>query len=124
MSQQDFFIQKVQEAPENKLFRFSLSKILFDQEQFIEAIPHLEKCIQLQDDWMLAHILLGKSLIQSQQADKAEAVLEKALELAEEQNHDDPKNVQPQRKKSPEELVDSVNRKYRVVYGQGDLVNL
>ena len=41
---------------------------------------------------MLAHILLGKSLIQSQQADKAKAVLEKALELAEEQNHDDPKN--------------------------------
>jgi len=62
MSQQDFFTQKVQEAPENKLFRFSLSKILFDQEQFIEAIPHLEKCIQLQDDW------------------------------TEEQNHDDPKN--------------------------------
>ena len=92
MSQQYFFTQKVQEAPENKLFRFSLSKILFDQEQFIEAIPHLEKCIQLQDDWMLAHILLGKSLIQSQQAEKAKAVLEKALELAEEQNHDDPKN--------------------------------
>ena len=56
MSQQDFFIQKVQEAPGNKLFRFSLSKILFDQEQFADAIPHLEKCIQLQDDWMLAHI--------------------------------------------------------------------
>ena len=65
MSQQDFFIQKVQEAPENKLFRFSLSKILFDQEQFADAIPHLEKCIQLQDDWMLAHILLGKSLLHS-----------------------------------------------------------
>lgn len=32
--------------------------------------------------------------------------------------------VQSQRKKSPEELVDSVNRKYRVVFGQGDLVNL
>ena len=92
MSQQDFFTQKVQEAPENKLFRFSLSKILFDQGQFIEAIPHLEKCIQLQDDWMLAHILLGKSLIQSQQAYKAKTVLEKALELAKEQNHDDPKN--------------------------------
>ena len=44
MRQQDFFTQKVQEAPENKLFRFSLSKILFDQDQFIEAIPHLEKC--------------------------------------------------------------------------------
>ena len=92
MSQQDFFTQKVQEAPENKLFRFSLSKILFDQEQFIEAIPHLEKCIQFQDDWMLAHILLGKSLLQSNQADKAKAILEKALDLAVEQNHDDPKN--------------------------------
>ena len=92
MSQQDFFTQKVQETPENKLFRFSLSKILFDQEQFNEAIPHLEKCIQLQDDWMLAHILLGKSLLQSQQMDKAKEILEKALELAVDQEHDDPKN--------------------------------
>lgn len=92
MSQQKFFTQKVQEAPENKLFRFSLSKILFDQEQFIEAIPHLEKCIQLQDDWMLAHILLGKSLLQSKQMDKAKEILEKALRLAIDQNHDDPKD--------------------------------
>ena len=92
MNQQDFFTQKVQEAPENKLFRFSLSKILFEQEQFIDAIPHLEKCIRFQDDWMLAHILLGKSLLQSNQADKAKAILEKALDLAVEQNHDDPKN--------------------------------
>ncbi len=92
MSQKDFFITKVQEAPENKLFRFSLSKILFDQEQFHEAIPHLEKCIQLQDDWMLAYILLGKSLLQCKQADKAIGVLEKALKLAVDQNHDDPKN--------------------------------
>ena len=92
MSQQNFFTQKVQEAPENKLFRFSLSKILFDQEQFIEAIPHLEKCIQLQDDWMLAHILLGKSLLQSKQMDKAKEILEKALRLAIDQNHDDPKD--------------------------------
>ena len=92
MSQQDFFIQKVQEAPENKLFRFILSKILFDQEQFADAIPHLEKCIQLQDDWMLAHILLGKSLLHSNQADEAKKILEKALKLAIDQNHDDPKN--------------------------------
>lgn len=92
MNQQDFFIQKVQNDPTNKLFRFSLSKILFDQEQFDKAIPHLEKCIQLQDDWMLAYILLGKSLIQSNQAEKAKAILEKALDLAEEQQHDEPKN--------------------------------
>lgn len=92
MSQQNFFTQKVREAPENKLFRFSLSKILFDQEQFIEAIPHLEKCIQLQDDWMLAHILLGKSLLQSKQMDKAKEILEKALRLSIDQNHDDPKD--------------------------------
>ena len=92
MSQQDYFITKVQEAPENKLFRFSLSKILVDQEQYDEAIPHLEKCIQLQDDWMLAYILLGKSLIHCNQANKAKGILEKALKLAIEQNHDDPKS--------------------------------
>ena len=41
---------------------------------------------------MLAYILLGKSLIQSNQAEKAKAILEKALDLAEEQQHDEPKN--------------------------------
>ena len=41
---------------------------------------------------MLAHILLGKSLLHSNQADEAKKILEKALKLAIDQNHDDPKN--------------------------------
>ena len=43
MNQQDFFIQKVQMILQISFFCFSLSKILYlDQEQFDKAPPHLE----------------------------------------------------------------------------------
>ena len=39
---------------------------------------------------MLARILLGKALLATGQADRAQAMLEQALKLAIEQHHDDP----------------------------------
>ena len=91
MAQQDYFQNKVNEAPENKLFRFSLAKILFDKTLFSEAIPHLRKCVELENNWMLAQILLGKAYLQTGQYNEAKASLTKALDLAIEQKHEDPK---------------------------------
>ena len=91
MAQQDYFQNKVNEAPENKLFRFSLAKILFDKTLFLEAIPHLRKCVELENNWMLARILLGKAYLQTGQYNEAKASLTKALDLAIEQKHEDPK---------------------------------
>lgn len=91
MAQQDYFQNKVKEEPENKLYRFSLAKILFDQALYVEAIPHLQKCVGFQADWMLPRILLGKAFIQTNQISEAQSCLNIALDLAIEQKHDDPK---------------------------------
>tara|TARA_B100001778_G_C18559751_1_gene617218 strand:+ start:1185 stop:1496 length:312 start_codon:yes stop_codon:yes gene_type:complete len=92
MAQQDYFLNKIKEEPENKLFRFSLSKIYFDNGQYKEALPQLEKCAQLQEDWMLPRILLGKAMIELGALKSANSVLKQALDLAIDQNHEDPKN--------------------------------
>lgn len=91
-SQQKLFQKKVNEAPNNKLFRFSLAKSLLDQTNITAAIPHLEVCIRLQPDWMHAHILLGKALLELNKTEEAQFILKRALQLAIEQNHEDPKN--------------------------------
>ena len=41
---------------------------------------------------MHAHILLGKALLEIKNSDDAQVILKRALQLAIEQNHEDPKN--------------------------------
>ena len=90
MKKSEIFLPKVSAAPDNMLFRFSLGQALYDEGAIAAAIPHLEKCAQSRDDWMLPRILLGKALLASKQDAEAKPVLEKALELAVIQHHEDP----------------------------------
>lgn len=92
MAQQDYFLNKIKEEPENKLFRFSLSKIYFDNGLYKESLPHLEKCAELQEDWMLPRILLGKAMIELGKLKDADRILKQALDLAINQNHEDPRD--------------------------------
>lgn len=80
----------VARQPENELFRFSLAQALLDTGRGSEAIPHLEFCVQKKADWMLPRILLGKELLKAGQIAAAKPLLETALQLAIEQDHDDP----------------------------------
>ena len=80
----------VARQPANELFRFSLAQSLLDAGRGAEAIPHLEFCVQTKADWMLPRILLGKELLKSGQTVAAKPLLEAALQLAIEQDHDDP----------------------------------
>lgn len=80
----------VARQPENELFRFSLAQALLDTGRSSEAISHLEFCVQKKADWMLPRILLGKELLKAGQTAAARPLLETALQLAIEQDHDDP----------------------------------
>lgn len=80
----------VARQPENELFRFSLAQSLLDAGRGVDAIPHLEFCVQNKADWMLPRILLGKELLKAGQTAAAKPLLEAALQLAIEQDHDDP----------------------------------
>ena len=90
MKKSEIFLPKVQAQPENMLFRFSLGQALYEEGATAESIPHLQKCADSSTDWMLPRILLGKALLQNGQSDQAKPILENALKLAIEQNHEGP----------------------------------
>jgi len=80
----------VTQQPDNELFRFSLAQALIDEGRPAEAVPHLEQCAAKKADWMVARILLGKSLLALGRRDDARRWLEDALGLAVDQHHEDP----------------------------------
>jgi hypothetical protein len=90
MKKSELFLPKVEAKPDNMLFRFSLGQALYDEGATEASIPHLQRCADSRDDWMLPRILLGKALLQHDQADTAKPILAHALQLAITQHHDEP----------------------------------
>ena len=90
MKKSQIFQAKVNEQPDNSLFRFSLGQALHEEGAAAESIPHLQHCADSREDWMLPRILLGKALLQNGQTKEAKPILQLALRLAVEQHHDDP----------------------------------
>lgn len=80
----------VSQQPANELFRFSLAQALMDEGNPADAIPHLELCVAKKADWMVARILLGKALLATGRPEGARRWLEEALQLAIDQQHEDP----------------------------------
>ena len=84
------FAALVARQPDNELFRFSLAQALLDQDRPADALEHLEYCARKKPDWMVARILLGKALAGLGRRAEARPWLEQALQLAVEQQHEDP----------------------------------
>jgi predicted Zn-dependent protease len=84
------FAALVARQPENELFRFSLAQALVAEGCNAEAVPHFEFCVRKKADWMMPRILLGKLLLQLGRRAEGKPVLENALSLAVEQQHEDP----------------------------------
>ena len=80
----------VKAHPDNELYRFSLAQALEREGRGTDAIPHYEWCCARKADWMVPRILLGKRLIASGRHEEAKAVLRDALQLAIDQQHEDP----------------------------------
>ncbi len=83
------FAALVASQPENEMFRFSLAQALLREGQHEAALPHLEFCAAKKSDWMMARILLGKSLLALGRRAEAKPWLEQALQLAVDQTHED-----------------------------------
>jgi Flp pilus assembly protein TadD len=84
------FSALVARQPDNELFRFSLAQALIAEGRGGDALEHLQFCVAKKADWMMAWILLGKTLLQLGRREDAKPPLEKALQLAREQHHEDP----------------------------------
>ena len=88
----DIFQSKVEAQPVNRLFRFSLGQALYEEGDIEGSVPHLERCVESSEDWMLPRILLGKALIDIGREAEAKSFLETALKLAILQRHEGPTN--------------------------------
>ena len=84
------FTALVAQQPDNALFRFSLAQALDAADRRSEAAEHYRLCCASRADWMMPRILLGKLLVRAGDAASAKPVLEEALQLAIDQNHEDP----------------------------------
>ena len=84
------FTALVAQQPANALFRFSLAQALDAADRRAEAVEHYRLCCASRADWMMPRILLGKLLLRSGDSAAAKPVLEEALQLAIDQNHEDP----------------------------------
>ena len=76
--------------PDNELFRFSLAQALEAEGRSDEAEPHYQFCIMKKSDWMMPRILLGKVLLASGRTAEAKVLLDDALRLAIDQQHETP----------------------------------
>jgi tetratricopeptide (TPR) repeat protein len=85
-----FFENKLELEPDNIFYRFSLGQVLFEQKIFEVALPHFQKCVESKPDWLIAHMFLAKSEIELKNYSSARSSLTKAINLAEEQNHETP----------------------------------
>jgi predicted Zn-dependent protease len=84
------FAALVASQPDNEMFRFSLAQALLKEGRPADAIPHLEICARKKADWMVPRILLGKALVELGRKAEARPALEEALQLAVDQQHEDP----------------------------------
>lgn len=84
------FTALVAAQPGNPLFRFSLAQALDAAGRLPEAAEHYRACVAARADWMMPRILLGKLLLRAGDSAAARPLLEEALRLAVDQNHEDP----------------------------------
>jgi hypothetical protein len=72
------------------MFRFSLAQALVAEGRAEEAIEHYRFCVEKKADWMMARILFAKLMLQLGRHAEAKPLLEAALVLATDQQHEDP----------------------------------
>jgi Flp pilus assembly protein TadD len=82
--------QRIEQSPENELFRFSYAKALIDLHREEEAFPHLEWCFEKKPDWMVVVMLLGRLCLQKGDRESAKRFYQKGLDLAVSQKHEGP----------------------------------
>ena len=85
------FQQQLDRKPDNELARFSLGKALFDAGRMAEAREHFVVALARKPDWMVVQILLAKCELALGDPAAARAGLQRAHQLAVEQNHQSPR---------------------------------
>ena len=91
-SRAEHFQSLVERQPDNALFHFSLAQALEAEGRAADAVPHYEFCVTQRADWMMPRILLGKIFLRLGRRAEAKPLLQAALQLAIDQNHEEPEH--------------------------------
>lgn len=67
---------------DSAMLRFGLGSVYFSNKQYQQAIPHLQKCIDMDDSHSAAYKLLGKAQIKLGLSEEAKTTLKAGLEQA------------------------------------------
>ena len=91
MNRIERFQKMVEQFPGSEVPRFSLAQAYFEADRLEEAAATFEEVIELKPDYMMAWVLRTRALIGLERFEAALAVCERALALAIEQDHQDPR---------------------------------
>ena len=67
---------------DSAMLRFGLGSAYFNDKNYQEAIPHLQKCIEIDSSYSAAYKLMGKAQIKLGLKEQARAILEIGLAQA------------------------------------------
>lgn len=67
---------------DSSMLRFGLGSAYFNEKQYLQAISHLEKCIEMDSHYSAAYKLLGKAQLKLGMNNPAKITLERGLEQA------------------------------------------
>jgi predicted Zn-dependent protease len=84
------FAALVAKQPDNELFRFSLAQALVAEHRLVDAAEQYKFCVAKKSDWMMPRIHLGKLYLELGRKSEARLILDEALKLAVEQEHEEP----------------------------------
>lgn len=81
------FLAMIDAWPNSELPRFSLGQTYFEAKMYDLADQTLADLCTIKPDYMMAHVLRTKALIELQRYDEAIQTCRAAIRLAQEQNH-------------------------------------
>jgi len=76
------FTKILQRDPKDETLWFGLGKAYMNEENWAEAIPALEQCIQVKSNYSAAYFALAQSLQQESKIEKCRSVCDEGITIA------------------------------------------
>ena len=83
-------VEKLNENPGNRFHRYNLAQALFDSGEYQKAKLEFISCLEHSKDWMMVLLFVAKCDLALGDINNAKIYLNKTIQVAGEQGHDDP----------------------------------
>lgn len=82
MSMIDNLEKMLASGNDSAMLRFGIGSAYFNNKQYQQAVPHLQKCIEMDSSYSAAYKLLGKAQIKLGMDEQARTILQTGLKQA------------------------------------------